>query len=157
MKNTNSTESPEDTQHAKDATTIKAWGSHGCHLGCLKSFITSSFFLNFSELTWLLTFISKAMSSLLLFLSISYLAAFVARPLSMISRKQNNLGTLILWFYRKVTKYDKWIFANESWTYKCGKKCKLCFSASQERRSLSVCLILLRYILQNFCIYILKV
>jgi hypothetical protein len=47
---------------AENATTAKAWGSHGRHLGCFKSLKTSSFFLHFSELT-LLAFFSKAMSS----------------------------------------------------------------------------------------------
>jgi hypothetical protein len=43
--------SAENAKSAKDAPTAKAWGSHGRHLGCFKSFKTTSFFLNFSELT----------------------------------------------------------------------------------------------------------
>ncbi len=41
-----------DANLAKIVKIAKAWGSHGCQWGCSRSFISSSFFLNFSELAW---------------------------------------------------------------------------------------------------------
>ncbi len=77
----------EKRQSAKNIKNCQGLGKPDRHLGCSKSFRTSFFVLNLSELTGLLAFISKAMSSSLTFLSFPYIPAIVARPLLLFSRK----------------------------------------------------------------------
>jgi hypothetical protein len=48
---------------AKIVKNAKAWGRHGCQRGCSRSFISSSFFLNFSELAWHLLWHGHSRSS----------------------------------------------------------------------------------------------